>query len=306
MLALLVGLLFATNSSATPEILKVTITSPKHLPDYVQIEATPLDDGLIKFAVRLHKEKAAHVDHDTLYRGRVSVTALLELANATEGKLARTSIEADRDVYGVHQGDPVLTIAKPDRESSSKEVEPLTTFRFEIQKDLAAHSKLYINTSLHEKDGHPTLGGGIHYEIALAGFISADAATSPKSISLQGEWLEIVDETPRHGKWLQPDPITLEVSASVLTEKHASKVIRQSLFLLAEGAESSAIDFITVVSGEFWHTKAIYKLESDELTICEAAKGEARPTEFRQPETAIEQFVLCRKFRRVTAEVKAK
>jgi hypothetical protein len=55
---------------------------------------------------------------------------------------------------------------------------------------------------------------------------------------------------------------------------------------------------MTVVSGEFWRTPAIYKLEGETLTICEAGRDRPRPTDFRRWQGGDEELTLLRIFKR--------
>ncbi len=45
--------------------------------------------------------------------------------------------------------------------------------RFQIHPAALRQTKLTVSTSLREKDGHPTVGGGVIYEIDLRGFFPA-------------------------------------------------------------------------------------------------------------------------------------
>jgi uncharacterized protein (TIGR03067 family) len=122
---------------------------------------------------------------------------------------------------------------------------------------------------------------------------------------LDGTWIEIVPERPRIGYSLPREPITLIVHGSVLVEKSGERVVRQSLFRTIPNRTPKAIDLMTVVEGEFWQTPAIYKIESDLLAICEGARDEQRPAQFRGWESIDDRLVLLRSFKRLTTSAPA-
>ena len=105
------------------------------------------------------------------------MTGSLHIASE-KSTIVQVMIEADRDIYGRHRGDPVR--ARDDRSVKEKD-DARTTYRFKVSSEFAKHSKFYLSTHLHEKDGHPTLGGGVLYEISLAGFVPALAPKDTKA-----------------------------------------------------------------------------------------------------------------------------
>src|SRR5688572_16011950 len=88
---------------------------------------------------------------------------------------------------------------------------------------------------------------------------------------LDGTWIEAPYRPSRaeHPGYLPPsDPATLVIEGHMLTMKSGDQVFRQSLINFAGGEGVRAADLTTVVGGEFWLTRAIYKLEGDTLTLC--------------------------------------
>jgi uncharacterized protein (TIGR03067 family) len=111
------------------------------------------------------------------------------------------------------------------------------------------------------------------------------AAAEPNE--LDGTWIQILPERPRVGYSLPLSPATLVISGNLIEEKVGDRACRQSLFTRVPGRRPNAIDLMTVVGGEFWLTRAIYKIEGDTLTICESTRDKQRPADFR-PWTGIE------------------
>jgi hypothetical protein len=131
---------FISDADAITEI--GDITSPKECGDHLKVTAERSADKLIRYVVRINPETVTSAGQ--LYSGRVKSSAYLELASANEN-LASVAVEPQ--------------IAKRE-----------TEFRFRIAEHLAERSTLIISTNLYEKDGMPTLGGGVVYRIALKGF----------------------------------------------------------------------------------------------------------------------------------------
>ena len=129
----------------------------------------------------------------------------------------------------------------------------------------------------------------------------ATTALSAEPTELQGTWTEIIPDRPRNGKRAPREPLTLVVDGASLLEKTQNRIVRQSLFTIVPG-KCSSIDFMTVVDGEFWLTRAIYKIEDDVLTVCEAGQNEKRPTLFQGWEALGDRLTSLRKFKRRTAE----
>ncbi len=141
----------------------------------------------------------------------------------------------------------------------------------------------------------PLLFSGL-LALTLAASISSFASEPGK---LDGSWIEIVPEPPRVGYSLKPDPIKLVVEKNSMIDLVGNSAIRQSLLTFPANQAKEAIDIVTVVDGEFWNIKGIYKLEGDVLTISEAARDAARPKDFRPWESTLDQLVLVRSFKRM-------
>jgi hypothetical protein len=170
-------ILLASTSAVFADIIETKIGAPQDVPDYLRVESKAAPDGMLEFVIRVNPDKAAHVEGDSLYKGRVSVTGSLHLATE-KATIAQVLVEANRDIYGRHRGDPVR--ARDDRSVKEKD-DPQRNYRFKVASELAKHSKFHLSTHLHEKDGHPTLGGGVLYEISLAAFVPARAPKETKA-----------------------------------------------------------------------------------------------------------------------------
>jgi hypothetical protein len=161
------------------DILETKIAARQDLPDSLRIESQAVADGMLEFVIRVDANKAANVDGDNLYKGQVSVTGSLHIATETS-TIAQVLVEAERDIYGRHRGDPIM--ARADRSVKDKG-NAQRTYRFKVASKLAKHSNFNLSTHLHEKDGHPTLGGGVLYKISLAGFVPAQEPKGTKADS---------------------------------------------------------------------------------------------------------------------------
>ena len=119
-----------------------TLETPEACPDHLQIECRPNS--------RDQTLQTLHIRYDPhepeLYRDRQRVFAILEIRNAKNELQQRLSLEVNRK-GSVHSA------------------------RLSLAPKLFAQAKLTLSTQLYEKDGHPTVGGGIIYEIPLANFL---------------------------------------------------------------------------------------------------------------------------------------
>jgi uncharacterized protein (TIGR03067 family) len=130
-------------------------------------------------------------------------------------------------------------------------------------------------------------------------FPSPSRAAEPSQ--LDGTWVEIVARPSREeqpGYRAPRDPATLTIDGHLFVMKHGDRAFRQSLIKFVPGQTSTAADLTTVVGGEFWLTRAIYKFEGDTLTICEAGRDKPRPTEFRKWTGVEDELTLLTTFKR--------
>ncbi len=123
---------------------------------------------------------------------------------------------------------------------------------------------------------------------------------------LDGTWIQILPERPRVGYSLPLSPATLVISGNSIEEKYGDQVCRQSLFTRVPGRRPNAIDLMTVVGGEFWLTRAIYKIEGDVLTICESTRDKQRPADFRSWTGIEAEVTLLTTYKRQVAPPKVK
>jgi hypothetical protein len=121
---------------------------------------------------------------------------------------------------------------------------------------------------------------------------------SVDSRALEGAWLEVLDQDPQRARRRSRAQLTLVISGAMLVESLTDRTVRQSLFTHVSGRDD-AIDLTTVVDGEFWLTRAIYKIDNDILTICEATRDAPRPTVFRQGAGEDAQLTSLRKLKRL-------
>ena len=138
--------------------------------------------------------------------------------------------------------------------------------------------------------------------LALSPIDSGGAGSPDESSELDGTWVEVVYRPSReeHPALLPPpsDPMTLEIDGHLFLEKSGDRVFRQSLLKLVPGKMPRAADLTTVVEGEFWLTRAIYKVEGDALTVCEGARDGARPTTFRRSKGVDDEMTLLTTYKR--------
>jgi hypothetical protein len=125
--------------------------------------------------------------------------------------------------------------------------------------------------------------------LVVAGTIDAGEPSG-----LEGTWVEIPKKVKRVGYVLTRPPYTLTIEGDAWTLRCEGVLAQQSLFSIPERGK---IDFVTLSSGKFWITRAIYKIEGDLLTICEAAIEQGRPTDFLEW-PAHDRLTLVQTFKR--------
>lgn len=140
---------------------------------------------------------------------------------------------------------------------------------------------------------------------AFSTLLLAVTCLSAEPLELDGTWIEVVHRPSRaeHPAYLiSRDPETLVIEGSILVKKHGDRPIRQSLLKLVPSQTPQAADLTTVVDGEFWLTRAIYKLEGDTLTISEAGRDKPRPSDFRRWESLDDELHLVTTYKRQEKE----
>jgi hypothetical protein len=108
--------------------------------------------------------------------------------------------------------------------------------------------------------------------------VAAGTIDAGEPSGLEGTWIEVPKVVERVGYVLNRAPYSLTVEGDAWTLRCEGSLAQQSLISIPERGK---IDFVTLSSGKFWISRAIYKIEGDVLTICEAAIEQARPTDFR-------------------------
>ena len=146
-------LTFTVISSEALVTLMPKLTSPESCPEHLQVTAKPdkTDADFVTVSVRFKPREYAP------YIGRVKATIWLELN---------------------HEGETVL------RSGLSTKIakDGFTTAYFRIRKSALRESELTVSSHLFEKDGTPTIGGGVIYEIPLKGWITPrDKAAKPEA-----------------------------------------------------------------------------------------------------------------------------
>ena len=139
-------LAFALNSADALVVLMPKLTSPENCPKHLQVIAKPdkKDADFVTILVRFKPREYKP------YIGRVKTTFRLELAHEGE-TLFRSGLKTQKAKAG------------------------FTTTRFRIRKSSLRESELTVSSHLFERDGTPTVGGGVIYEISLKGWITPGA-----------------------------------------------------------------------------------------------------------------------------------
>lgn len=139
--AILAVFLGLSSGTSNAELMLLKVDAPRACPPGLTVAAKRVD-GMIQFDVAVDAESVAHADE--IYKGRVKANAILKLANADQ-QLASVT------VLGAIEG-------------------KLTRYQFSVAPSAAKSSELQLGVWLHEKDGTPTLGGGVSIVIQLGGF----------------------------------------------------------------------------------------------------------------------------------------
>jgi hypothetical protein len=111
-------------------------------------------------------------------------------------------------------------------------------------------------------------------------FAAAGSAQGADETNLSGTWDDVTPEQERVGYRLPRGrvPVTFDGSACTWGEK-GGRPFRQSLFITVPAGKDRGIDFVTVCSGVFHTSRALFRIEGDTLTIKEGAIDRPRPTE---------------------------
>lgn len=140
----LLALLCLSFSLASTQALTImtTLRSPEECPKHLQITAKPdkKDADFVNVSVRFKPR-----EHEP-YIGRVKAAFSLKLA---------------------HKGETLFSSGL----RTQKARDGFTTCHFRIRKSSLRESELTVSSSLFEKDGTPTVGGGVIYAIPLKGWI---------------------------------------------------------------------------------------------------------------------------------------
>jgi uncharacterized protein (TIGR03067 family) len=120
---------------------------------------------------------------------------------------------------------------------------------------------------------------------ALCGLVLSPSspALADEPSKLDGTWVEVVPRLSREdhpGYRITRSPMTLVIDGDLYLAKSGDRVFRRSLIKHIPGQTPEAVDLMTVVGGEFWLTRAIFKVDGDTLTIKEGALDHPRPTDF--------------------------
>jgi hypothetical protein len=141
--AIAVTLALAPCQRSNADLMLLTVRAAKECPDGLTIKSKAGKDGMIQFDVYVHAEEIAHADE--AYKGRVKAHAVLNIATA-EAQVASVV------VHGSAEG-------------------KRTWYQFRLAPSAAKTSELQLGVSLYEKDGMPTIGGGVSMQVHLAGFV---------------------------------------------------------------------------------------------------------------------------------------
>jgi hypothetical protein len=128
----------------------------------------------------------------------------------------------------------------------------------------------------------------MRHRLVLAAFcgmalLPAAPARADEPGKLDGTWVEVVPELSRRerpGYQLAKAPMTLVIDGDLFLGKSGDRVFRRSLIKYVPGQTFEAADLMTVVGGEFWLTRAIFKVDGDTLTIKEGSVDHPRPADF--------------------------
>jgi len=128
--------------SAHADLMLETIRGPQQCPPGFNVKTRAGSGGMIDFDITVDAEEVAHAG--ALYRGRVRPSAFLQIGSP-EHPLASIAVQGNTEGRS-------------------------TRYRFRLLPSAARISELQIAVSLYEKDGKPTIGGGVTLQVHLAGF----------------------------------------------------------------------------------------------------------------------------------------
>jgi hypothetical protein len=138
---------YSCDGRANAASIEIDIGLPKDCGTFLNVTSKQTKQGLIEFVVRIQPEQAT--DAGDLYRGRVG----------TNGRLKISSADTILASMLVHK-------------SSDRDV---AEFRFELARQLVKRSVFTVTSSLFEKNGRPSIGGGRTFRIHLDGFLPGDS-----------------------------------------------------------------------------------------------------------------------------------
>lgn len=135
------AVMLLSGRGSTTELMLHKIATPEQCPEGVTIKSKARE-GMIEFDVAIDPEQVAHAGE--LYKGRVKSSAFLDIVAGGE-KLAFVNLQGTTE-------------------------KQWTQYFFCVSPSAMKSTELQLGVSLYEKDGFPTLGGGVGMQIKLAGF----------------------------------------------------------------------------------------------------------------------------------------
>lgn len=161
----LICLAFTFNSARALTLIQ-RLDGPESCPKHLQITAKPdkKDADFVQVSVRFKPR-----EYEPCI-GRVKATIWLKLA---------------------HEGETLLSSGL----STRKAKDGFATTRFRIRKSSLGASELTVSSHLYERDGTPTVGGGVTYEVPLRN-LGEPRDTSAKSRIAPGINIELAPVPP--------------------------------------------------------------------------------------------------------------
>ncbi len=140
------AVVFLANARSEADLMLMTIREPGDCPKALTIKSK-MNAPMVDFEIAVDPEA---IERNELYRGRIHANAIVQVADAA-GAVASLAVQ------GTKEG-------------------KWTRYQVRLSPSAAKHSELQIGVSLYEKNGRPTLGGGVSLRIHLAGFVPKDQA----------------------------------------------------------------------------------------------------------------------------------